>query len=309
MLRPLLALALLAAASSPLLPNETSEPARLAAYSLLLDVARVENTFIAVGQRGHVVISTDLGKSWTQSETPTRALLTGVSFADARNGWAVGHDGVIIATTDGGRTWKRQDRGDDLETIFLDVLFLDAKRGFIVGAYGKFLHTEDGGTTWTPAAVIAEDLHLNRISRGAGETLYIAGETGTLLRSRDGGRNWERVEVPYDGSLYGVLPVEGDRIVAYGLRGTILVSDDGGENWETKTGDVKVLIMGGAVLAGGNAVLAGAGGNFFIGEARGANFTPWKPTELGTSIADLVAIDERTVLTVGEAGAIAVRLP
>jgi photosystem II stability/assembly factor-like uncharacterized protein len=307
--RLFLALIYFAAAFCALLAAETSEPAPLAARGLLLDIARAGDSLVAVGQRGHVVISTDQGKTWTQSRTPTRAMLCGVSFPDAQNGWAVGHDGVILATTDAGKSWSRQDKGDDLETIFLDVLFLDAKRGFIVGAYGKFLRTDDGGATWTAQPVLEEDLHLNRISRDEAGTLFIAGEAGTLLISRDSGKRWDRVEVPYDGSLYGVLPLDGKRLLAYGLRGTILFSADGGENWETRGSEVKVLIMGGTVLANGDAILAGAGGNFFIGKPGEPAFSSWKPADFGTSVADLVAIDDSTVITVGEAGAVAVKLP
>ena len=76
---------------------ETSELAPLAPTSLLLAVARVGDRLVAVGDRGHVLLSADQGRNWTQSLTPTRALLTGVSFPDAQHGWAVGHDGVILA--------------------------------------------------------------------------------------------------------------------------------------------------------------------------------------------------------------------
>lgn len=310
MLRLFLALFGLSAAAFPALWSaETSERAPLAAQSLLLDIVRVENSLIAVGDRGHVLISNDSGKTWQQSIVPTRAMLTGVWFHDARHGWAVGHDGVIIATTDGGKTWSRQDEGTDLETIFLDVLFLDAKRGFIVGAYGKFFRTEDGGATWTPAQVIEEDLHLNRLSRDGSGTLYIAGEAGTILISRDHGKKWARADVPYEGSLYGVLPLDSSRLIAYGLRGTILFSADGGATWDSEASETKVLIMAGVYLPGRGAVLAGAGGNFFVGQEGEFKFSVWKPGNVGTSVADLVVAPDGALVTVGEAGALRVDLP
>ena len=125
-------------AALPLAAAETSEPAPLAAKSLLLDAARAGYRLVAVGDRGHILLSADEGRTWTQVPTPTRAMLTGVAFADATHGWAVGHDGVILASTDGGQTWTRADDGRDLESVFLDVCFLDAKTGFIAGAYGRF---------------------------------------------------------------------------------------------------------------------------------------------------------------------------
>lgn len=288
---------------------DSSEPARLAAKSLLVDIARAGPDLVAIGERGHVVLSHDNGQTWTQSPTPTRALLTAVSFADATTGWVVGHDGVILATTDGGKSWTRQDQGDDLETIFLDVLFLDAQRGFAVGAYGKFLATTDGGKTWTASHPSEEDVHYNRISRDSAGWLYLAGEAGTLLISRDGGQKWSRSEVPYDGSLYGVIPVDRSRLITYGLRGNIFVSTDGGATWAPEPGAVKVLIMSGTVTAKGDVILAGIGGNFFIGRDGEFTFKHWKPDGFGTSVAELIIADDGALITVGEAGAVRLTLP
>src|SRR5690349_8937389 len=52
---------------------ESSEPARLAAKSLLLDVARAGSRLVAVGDRGHVLLSDDEGGTWRQVIVPTRA--------------------------------------------------------------------------------------------------------------------------------------------------------------------------------------------------------------------------------------------
>ena len=59
-----------------------------------------------------IVRTLDGGNTWE----PTTMLdppvwLTAVSFADARNGWAVGAQGVILRTTDGGETWVPQESG------------------------------------------------------------------------------------------------------------------------------------------------------------------------------------------------------
>ncbi|WP_438482915.1 WD40/YVTN/BNR-like repeat-containing protein [Oleiharenicola lentus] len=304
-----LTLVLALACSPSAAKAETSELAPLAAKSLLLDIATAGNSLVAVGERGHVVISHDNGQTWTQSLTPTRALLTAVAFPDAQHGWAVGHDGVILATADSGKTWQRQDAGHDLETIFLDVLFLDAQRGFIVGAYGKFLLTTDGGKTWTPSRPSEEDVHYNRLTRDGAGWLYLAGESGTLLISRDGGVKWSRAEVPYEGSLYGVIPIDRSRLITYGLRGNIFVSTDSGATWNAEQAAVKVLIMGGTVRKDGTVILAGIGGNFFIGRDGEFKFTTWKPDGFGTSVADLIIAADGTLVTVGEAGAVRLTLP
>lgn len=118
-----------------------SEIMPLTPNGLLLDIVNTGEHLIAVGDRGAVVASND-GVKWAQVQTPTRAPLTAVAFADARNGWAVGHDAVILHTADGGRSWEIQNFEPELEMPLLDVLFLDAQRGFAVGAYGLFYRTD-----------------------------------------------------------------------------------------------------------------------------------------------------------------------
>ena len=86
---------------------EYAEHLPLVTQSMLLDITRAGNTLVAVGERGHVVISTD-GESWQQAEVvPTRSTLTSV-FSLAGRLWAGGHDAVIITSGDGGETWSRQ---------------------------------------------------------------------------------------------------------------------------------------------------------------------------------------------------------
>lgn len=288
---------------------ETSEPAPLAARALLLDVVNTGDQLVAVGDHGHVVISRDDGRTWTQSLTPTRAMLTGVSFPDHQHGWAVGHDGVIIATNDGGLTWLRQDDGKNSETVLLDVLFRDPTRGIAVGAYGKYYTTTDGGKNWLVGHPLPDEVHYNRISAGADGFLYLAGEGGALVVSSDSGQNWRRIEVPYDGSFFGVLPLDGNRILSYGLRGHILRSDDHGSTWTPLNSELKVLIMGGTKFKNGTILLGGQGGNFFVSRDAGRSFVHWKPADFGTSIADLVEANDGAVITVGEAGASRLKLP
>lgn len=288
---------------------ESSMPAPLAAGALLLDVARAGDRLVAVGDYGNVVVSTDEGRTWRQVIVPARSLLTGVSFPDAAHGWIVGHDGVILATADGGDTWRRLDDGQDLDTVFLDVLFLDTKRGFAVGAYGVFRATEDGGATWLPRKPSGDDFHFNRISAGGDRRLYLAGESGTALVSVNAGHAWTRLAVPYDGSLFGILPGEDDTLLLYGLRGHILSSPDRGRTWADAENPVAVLIMGGIRLRDGRVVLAGQGGNFFVRPKEGAVFVHRQPDPLGTGVADLIETADGAIVTVGEGGARRLQLP
>ncbi len=124
-----------------------ADKARLAAQALALDVTRAGQRFIAVGERGHVLRSSD-GLSWEQAEfVPVQATLTRVTFAGGRL-WAVGHDSTIIHSRDLGRTWSLQHFEPEWEKPLLDVHFFNANEGVAIGSYGLFMRTEDAGRNW-----------------------------------------------------------------------------------------------------------------------------------------------------------------
>ena len=264
---------------------EPSWIAPLASKSLLLDLARAGSRVFAVGERGHVLYSDDEGDTWTQVQVPVSANLTAVYFLDDRLGWAVGHDEVILRTVDGGMTWERVRFEPEAKQPLLDVWFADALRGLAIGAYGAIYASEDGGATWAqvpfePAplegaaspepvdeglydeADVAIDFHLNAIVPGPGGRLYLAAEAGQLFRSEDLGATWKELPSPYDGSFYGLLPLDGETLLAYGLRGHVFRSEDAGDTWtQIETGTVALLHSatrtgpGAIVIAGTTGVL------------------------------------------------------
>jgi len=71
--------------------DDDSTMAHLAGHSMLLDGVSRDGSMTVVGERGHILISTD-AEHWQQIIVPTRTTLTGVYFQDKLNGWVVGHD-------------------------------------------------------------------------------------------------------------------------------------------------------------------------------------------------------------------------
>lgn len=289
--------------------TETSEIAPLTAKSLLLDISRAGTRLVAVGDRGHVLLSDDEGVTWRQVTVPTRAMLTGVTFADAAHGWAVGHDGMILATTDAGATWTRQKPDESNETVFLDVRFIDALHGFAVGAYGKFLATADGGKTWTPIQASEDETHFNHITAVPGGALYLSGESGTLLVSHNQGHRWSRLEVPYEGSLFGLLPLSERDLIVYGLRGNVYASSDRGKDWTKRETALPVLIMADVKLNSGVIVLAGQGGTFYVSRDAGVSFALWQPEAYTGGISGLLEAADGALVVVGEKGVTRLQLP
>ena len=276
---------------------------------LLLDGAVIGRDLVVVGERGSILTSTDNGLSWQAATVPTASTLTGVSFAPGSlHGWAVGHDALILTTADAGRTWTKQWQGENLSDSFLDVLALDAKHVIAIGAYGLYLTTTDGGQTWTRRKVIDDDNHLNRLSLGPTGSLYLAGEHGTLLRSTDNGAKWTRLESPYDGSFYGILPLDKRTLVAHGLRGRLFRSTDDGTTWEPVPNDQRVLFATALKLHSNFIVFAGHARALLVSRDYGKTVVPWS-APLSTGVAELLEMPDGGILALGEAGATLVPKP
>lgn len=268
----------------------------------MLGGAVAGSAIVAVGERGTILRSTDDAASWKPTQTPAAATLTGVSFADAQHGWAVGHDALILVTIDGGVTWAKQWQGDNLSDSLLDVLALDPRHVIAIGAYGLYLTSTDSGKTWEHRKVIADDYHLNRITRGPSGTLYLAGEHGTLLRSGDEGTKWTPIPTSYEGSFYGILPLGQQMLLAYGLRGRVYRSADDGRTWSAVLSGQTELLATGVKLKSGTIVLAG-NARLLLRSADGGHTFVRRDVGLTTGIAQLIELPGGDVLALGEAGA------
>jgi photosystem II stability/assembly factor-like uncharacterized protein len=282
-------------------PTEWAVKARLAPRSLLLDATIAGDSLVAVGERGHVLLSADGGSTWTQSEVPTRATLTGVFFHDHNLGWAVGHDAVILRTTDGGVTWERVHWAPDEETPLLDVWFADAETGYAIGAYGSYYVTTDGGETWDLEPISDDDFHLNSIASVGEERLYITAEAGQIYRSNDAGETWTELDSPYVGSFFGVLPLEDETVLVFGLRGHLFRSEDAGESWtEIETGAIAMLNAG-VRLGDGTIVIVGLSGVILVSTDGGRTFELHQQADR-SGIQMVVEAGDGKLLLVGEFG-------
>jgi len=281
--------------------DQRSVLAPLADRSLLLAGASAGERLVAVGERGHVLLSEDGGSTWRQVQVPTRATLTAVAFADARFGWAAGHDQVILRTADGGERWEPVYADPEDERPIFDLWFRDGSRGYAVGAYGLFLETADGGATWTARRISEDDFHLNRLVPAGDGRLYLAAEAGMVYRSEDGGETWTALDSPYDGSFFGALWLGGDSLLLYGLRGHLYRTDDGGESWQTLSSGTEASLTDGVDLGDGRVVLAGLGGTLLISEDGGHRFEGRNRADRKGIAALLPTADGRVVL-LGEAG-------
>ncbi|KJZ35019.1 YCF48-related protein [Pseudomonas sp. B21-040] len=281
-----------------------------AAKSLMLDVVHAGKRLVAVGDRGHILYSDDQGATWAQAKVPTRALLTSVFFVDDKHGWAVGHDAQILASEDGGVTWTKQFEDLKREAPLLDVWFKDVNSGFAVGAYGALLETTDGGKHWEDASdrLDNEDqYHLNGIASVKDAGLFIVGEQGSMFRSADWGQTWEKLEGPYQGSLFGVIgTAQANTLLAYGLRGNLYRSTDFGSTWEqvelkAARGALEFGLSGATLLDDGSIVIVGNGGSVIRSNDNGETFSVFnRPDRI--SVSAVTAAGNGNLILAGQGG-------
>lgn len=310
-----------------------AEMAALADKSLLLDGQLVSGRVVVVGERGHILVSDDAGVSWRQRPVPTRATLTSVFFVDERLGWAAGHAAVIVRTTDGGRSWTKLHEEAEGERPILDLWFKDAQTGYAVGAYGLFLVTTDGGETWQERPFSAEpaetaevdedggddewfentvemggDVHLNQLRESSTGRLFLAAEAGNIYRSDDGSESWLSLEPPYEGSFFGLLPLDGEALLVYGLRGNLLFSPDAGRSWSFAETGTSASLNDAIRLADGRIVVAGLAGTLLISSDQGRSFSPLpQPDRAG--LVRILEVRDGQLLLLGSHGVRRLTLP
>jgi len=278
--------------------SKGSDPIR-AERTALFDLVKFSGGFLAVGERGVVMRSSDGGRTWQGAQAPTTRTLVSIAVIDDKTLVAVGHGGAIVRSEDAGRTWTAIDVPDTGGDSILGVTLLKDGRLFAYGAYGMFLVSEDQGKNWERRSVISEefDRHISRIVE-AGDSLYLIGESGTIARSDDGGEHWARIESPYEGSFFGLLALGHQDLVAFGMRGNVFRTHDGGATWTQIPLESKSALNGGYVTADGRVVIAGNNGLVAVSDGAVSHFDLQVVPE-GTPVAKAMYADDGELVYVG----------
>ena len=267
-------------------PIEFAVQAENATTKLLLDVAKAGDRLVAVGEFGHVVLSDDGGKTWSQAkEVRTQVALNSVVFVNDQVGFAAGHDATVLKTIDGGDTWRVFYRDTEFENPLLAVYFEDENKGYAVGAFSLMVETTDGGETWKTRPIFegnANDYHLNDLYSSKAGTLLIPSEFGIVYRSVDGGASFEEIQTSYEGSFWSGLGLSDGSILVYGMRGTIYRSVDEGATWAQVDASTKKSFGGGVELDDGTVVLSGLNGVVAYSSDMGKSFKTYsRPDRAG----------------------------
>ncbi|WP_027329559.1 WD40/YVTN/BNR-like repeat-containing protein [Marinimicrobium agarilyticum] len=195
-------------------------------------------TWVAVGEAGTLLVSSDQGDHW-QTKTPDTFALSindvlyirpeaGLPVPEKGLWLAVAADGHFLSSIDGGNRWQtsRIDTDDDLLTL----TWVKDQGRVLVGGENGLVGTSEDGAAWT---IQRADTETPITNFHVFEDLVLGTSAwGRLLLSRNGGTNWHLVQA--EKSLYfndaAYDPVHRS-IVLTSHNGHIFHSDDAGESW------------------------------------------------------------------------------
>ncbi len=252
----------------------------------LMDIERVGERLVVVGERGLIATSDDDGRNWQQADVPVSTTLTAVTFADAQHGWATGHGGVILHSSDAGSTWVMQFSGDEANRQFLAytqkrVVELEEELAGIEdpeAADDLSYALEDAEFAVEDAEAAVEtgpvdpflDVHMLDAQQG-----FAVGAYGMLYATRDGGEHWQLqltgIDNPDRYHYYALVEDAAGTLYLAGEAGLLYHSTDSGETWQRHE-DLYDGSLFGALATEHGAVVFGLRGHVFISADSGASW-------------------------------------
>ena len=189
----------------------------------------VSGLFVAVGEAGTILRSTDNGSSWDNETSRTGDRLFGV-ISGNNTFVAVGTSTNISRSIDNGTNWDNATHaGSNFHTGDVDF----GNNTFVaVGLAGSIERSTNNGINWNSVASgTGEDL--KGVTFG-NNTFIAVGLSGTILRSTDNGLSWDNATSPTAEQLHGVT-FGNNTFVAGGGNSNIVRSIDNGSSWDNAT--------------------------------------------------------------------------
>ena len=253
---------------------------------------------------GNAVLHTvDGGSHWAILRMHKHDWFNGVQALGPREAWVSGNPDTLLHTVNGGATWRRSHTGTH-EDHLNAIRFTSRSNGWVAGG-ADIIHTADGGADWT--VQIATVRTVSALSFADSHDGWAA-STDTIYRTTDGGAHWLRPAGAPSGSWVVALTpadaVVGDGVFGAGL-GELSRTFDGGATWQSSTH----APAGTADLAALQFVsattgwAAGAGGEIIKTADGGVS---WSPQASGTTqnLSALKFIDAQHGWAVGDQGVI-----
>lgn len=186
-----------------------------------------KNNFFAVGEFGALYKSSDNGEVWKKVIIPTTINLRSIWMDSLFNGWVVGDRGFTASTTDSAKTWNIQIL-DSTKHLF-DIASLDDGRKIIIGSGGYIAVSGSNNNIFsTISSPTSASLQSVKVFNNS---VWIAGDSGTVLSSTDGGSIWQDISIPLNIKLNDIHVVNAHSLFVVGENGKIFYTNNEGNNW------------------------------------------------------------------------------
>ncbi len=205
----------------------------------LNEVKHVEDeTFIAVGDEGMLLMSYDNGQSWNMKQQKTIKHLKAIWVFNPDNilvGGSFDNSGLeLYRTSDGGETWALSYSNNAVGIN--DMQFPTDSTGYIVGNIGKVLRTDDAGNTWSEASNSSINGSLQSVWFTSPDTGFV-GRTSTfgMYKTTNGGLTWSQNFGYYFTTCYAIHFLNDTLGFAGSYGNAIFRTTNGGENWSLQS--------------------------------------------------------------------------
>lgn len=193
------------------------------------------NFGLAVGVSGRVLRSTNSGISWTEMTRPTTRILYAVSITDVSS-IATGQEGTLLWSSDIGITWTSHTAGTASSILGVSANGMTAVGS---GGQGAMVMSVSGGSSWGLTIIGNQLTFFYGVSFPSPSTGWTVGATTSpgyvIAKSIDGGFVWSAQTAPITDQLFGVSFAAMDTGTAVGGNGTIIHTVNSGTTWVNQT--------------------------------------------------------------------------
>jgi photosystem II stability/assembly factor-like uncharacterized protein len=261
------------------------------------------NTWVAVGDGGTIIRSTDGGIGWSPISNPVFDPLRAVSFR-GNIGLAVGFSGRVLRSTDSGLSWIQETRPTTRNLYSVSV---GSSVAVITGEEGMILISTDVGVSWSQRVAGTASVLFGVSVQGT--TAVGVGGRGAVAMSANGGQGWGLTVLgdPQALFFYGTSffsPTTGWAVGSYQPTGSIILkSTQSGFVWTLQSAPTTNILMGVSFASIDTGTAVGFSGTIVHTTNSGADWTSQQSNTL-QSLNAVSFVDPRTGITVGDSGTI-----
>jgi len=188
------------------------------------------------GEMGALYATTDGGGSWARQRVPTRHLLLGGMFLDARQGWLVGAGATLLQTSDSGETWRagRLVTGQPLSLPLNPAPASYPLASSSSPASARAASAEPESAAPRSSAGAPSVVRFNAVSFVDGRRGWAVGGGGAVFATEDGGLTWRAQSSNVSADLLDVKFFDAREGLAVGGDGTAIHTSDGGATWRSE---------------------------------------------------------------------------